>query len=170
MTDGQGFGKGALRWLTLSAAVIVADQATKWLVTSRLLLYETLDVAPVLEITRLHNTGAAFSLLAQASGWQRWFFVTLALAVSVGIVMWLRSLPRRGAGWLACALALVMGGALGNVIDRLLHGYVIDFLHFHWQRWYYPAFNVADTAITIGAVMLIIDALWPRRRTGAEQP
>lgn len=167
MTVDEGSKKGALRWLWLAAAVILADQLAKALVIRHLGLYEVVDVLPVLELTRLHNTGAAFSLLAEASGWQRWFFIVLALGISTGIVVWLRNLSGRGAMWLAAALSLVMGGALGNVIDRVWHGYVIDFIHFHWEGWYYPAFNVADMAITVGAVMLVIDALGSSRRARA---
>lgn len=168
MTADEGSRKGALRWLWLAAAVIVADQLSKIVVVKKFALYEVLDVLPVLELTRLHNTGAAFSLLAQASGWQRWFFIVLALGISTGIVVWLKGLSGRGATWLAVALSLVMGGALGNVIDRVWHGHVIDFIHFHWQQWYYPAFNVADMAITVGAVMLVIDALVSGRRARAD--
>jgi signal peptidase II len=118
----------------------------------------------------LHNTGAAFSLLAGAGGWQRWFFVGLATVVSAGITWWLRTLPARGQPWLVIGLALLLGGAVGNVIDRLLHGHVIDFLHFHWQQWYYPAFNVADIAISCGAALLILDALLHSRRGQASRP
>jgi len=162
----------ALRWLWLSLAVVIADQLTKALIVREFALYEVLDVLPVLEITRLHNTGAAFSMLAGASGWQRWFFIGLALAVSAGIVYWLRNLPRQSAAFLPAALALVMGGALGNVIDRVWHGYVIDFLHFHWGNAYFPAFNVADTCITIGAGLLILDAILDGRkgRQGTSAP
>ena len=170
MTADEGSKKSALRWLWLTMGVIAADQLSKALVVRELWLYEVADLLPVLEFTRLHNTGAAFSLLAEASGWQRWFFIVLALGISTGIVVWLRSLSGRGAMWLAAALSLVMGGALGNVIDRVWHGYVIDFIHFHWGDWYYPAFNVADVAITVGAVMLVIDALWSSRRAGAAAP
>ena len=116
-------------------------------------------------LTRLHNTGAAFSLLAQASGWQRWFFVGLAVVVSGGILYWLRNLPRDSAPFLPVALALVLGGALGNLVDRVWHGYVIDFLHFHWEAAYFPAFNVADSAITVGAGLLILDAILEGRRS-----
>ncbi len=158
---GEGHG---LRWLWLAAAVIVADQLTKAYIVGNFDLYEVLEVLPVLEITRLHNTGAAFSLLAGASGWQRWFFIGLGVVVSAGIIYWLRSLPRGSAPWLPAALTLVMGGALGNVIDRVAHGHVVDFLHFHWQGHYFPAFNVADSAITVGAALLIIDALLEGRR------
>lgn len=158
---------GALRWLWLSLAVIVADQLSKFLVVSHFELYEAVDVLPVFELTRLHNTGAAFSLLAQASGWQRWFFVGLAVVVSGGIIYWLRNLPRDSAPFLPVALALVLGGALGNLVDRVWHGYVIDFLHFHWEAAYFPAFNVADSAITVGAGLLILDAILEGRRSRA---
>ena len=158
---------GGLRWLWLSLAVIVADQLSKFLVVSNFELYEAVDVLPVFELTRLHNTGAAFSLLAQASGWQRWFFVGLAVVVSGGIVYWLRNLPRDSAPFLPVALALVLGGALGNLVDRVWHGYVIDFLHFHWEAAYFPAFNVADSAITVGAGLLILDAILEGRRSRA---
>ena len=155
---------GALRWLWLALAVVVADQLTKALIVSGFELYEVMDVLPVLEITRLHNTGAAFSLLADASGWQRWFFVVLATAVSAGIVYWLRNMPADSAAFLPAALALVMGGALGNLVDRIWHGYVVDFLHFHWGGAYFPAFNVADSCITVGAGLLILDAVLEGRR------
>ncbi len=164
MNPGTERRLGALRWLWLALAVVIADQLTKALVVREFELYEVLEVLPVLELTRLHNTGAAFSMLAGASGWQRWFFIGLALVVSGGIVYWLRNLPRHSAAYLPAALALVMGGALGNVIDRVWHGYVIDFLHFHWGDAYFPAFNVADTCITIGAGLLILDAILDARR------
>jgi len=157
----------ALVWLWLSALVVAIDQLCKWLITNRFELFEVHQVGPMLELTRLHNTGAAFSLLAQAGGWQRWFFVALAGAIGLAIVWWLRSLPARGHPWLSVGLALILGGAIGNAIDRITHGHVVDFLHFHWQLWYYPAFNVADIAITTGAIMLVIDALRQTRRTKA---
>jgi signal peptidase II len=163
----QGSGS-ALRWLWLALAVIVLDQASKALVVETFELFEVLPLLPMLELTRLHNTGAAFSFLAGASGWQRWFFIGLALVVAAGITVWLRQLPARGQSLLAAGLALVMGGALGNVIDRVQHGHVIDFIHLHWREAYFPAFNVADSAITIGAALLILDALFEgRRRAGA---
>lgn len=158
----------ALAWLWVSALVIALDQFTKWFITNQLDLYEVFPLGPMLELTRLHNTGAAFSLLAHAGGWQRWFFVILAGAISVAISWWLYTLPARGHPWLSIGLALILGGAIGNAIDRLAHGFVIDFLHFHWQQWYYPAFNVADIAITTGAIMLVIDALWHTQRTKAD--
>ncbi|MCC7197959.1 MAG: lipoprotein signal peptidase [Gammaproteobacteria bacterium] len=157
----------ALRWLWLAVAVIALDQATKAWVVATFELFEVLPVLPVFDLTRLHNPGAAFSFLATASGWQRWFFIALATGISVGIVAWLRQLPARGQSVLACGLALVMGGAIGNVIDRVLHGYVIDFIHLHWNDAYFPAFNVADSGITIGAGLLIVDALFEGRRRHA---
>lgn len=155
---------GAWSWLWLSAAVIVLDQLSKWLVASHLAVYDSVRVLPVFNLVLIHNPGAAWSFLAGASGWQRWFFTVLALAVSIAIIAWLRFLPRRPFRWRAAALALIVAGALGNVIDRLWHGYVIDFLQFHYQGWYYPAFNVADSAITVGAVMLILEGLFFSRR------
>ncbi len=149
----------ASKWLWLSALVIVADQATKLWVVNSFALYDSRYVFEYLNLTRLHNTGAAFSFLAGASGWQRWFFIVLGIGVSVFIMAWLRTLPAKGQAWLAAGLALILGGALGNVIDRAVYGHVVDFLHFHKGDWYFPAFNVADSAITAGAICLIIDAV-----------
>jgi signal peptidase II len=148
---------GALIYLWWSAAVIALDQLTKALVEHSLSLYQSITVLPVLEITRLHNTGAAFSFLADEAGWQRWLFTALAIVVSVFLVRWLRTIDR-GSRTLASAVALILGGALGNVLDRLRLGHVIDFIHAHWAEHYFPAFNVADSAITIGAGLLLLDA------------
>ena len=158
--------KTALIWAWLSLIVIALDQFTKWYVVGRFELYEIRPVGPFLDLTRLHNEGAAFGLLAEAGGWQRWFFLALAAGIAVAIVVWLRSLPARGQYWLAIGLALILGGAAGNAWDRFFDGYVVDYLHFHWNEAYFPAFNVADIAITSGAIMLIIDALISRRRDG----
>jgi signal peptidase II len=155
----------ALRWLWLSALVVGLDQASKTLVVARLQLFERREWLPVLEITRLHNRGAAFSFLSDASGWQKYFFVSLALAISAGIVFWLSRLRLAHSALLGSGLALILGGALGNVIDRVLRGHVVDFIHFHWfDSWYFPAFNVADSSITIGAALLILDSLLESRR------
>ncbi|MGA9856044.1 MAG: signal peptidase II [Gammaproteobacteria bacterium] len=154
---------GAWRWLWLSAAVIVLDRITKYLISSHLGLYDSIVLLPVFNLTLIHNTGAAWSFLAGASGWQRWLFIVLALAVSLGIIVWLRYLPRTRHRWRAAALALVLGGALGNVIDRIAHGYVIDFIQVHYHGWYFPAFNVADSAITVGAIMLVFEGLFSPR-------
>lgn len=149
--------KGASGWLWLSVCVILLDQVTKAMVASALNLYERIELLPILDLTRLHNTGAAFSMLAEATGWQRWFFIALGLAISVVLMIWLRRL-REGDTLLAVGLSLVLGGALGNVIDRVWLGHVIDFIHVHWQDAYFPAFNVADSAISIGAGCLLLDA------------
>jgi len=152
-------------WLWLSVAVVALDQVTKFLVTRFLQLYERVEVLPVLDFTQLHNTGAAFSILAGASGWQRSFFITLGSAVSVLLTVWLWRVPR-GERLLPISLALIIGGAVGNVIDRVRLGYVVDFIHAHWGAAYFPAFNIADSAITIGAVLLMLDA-FREKRTGA---
>src|ERR1700691_6645590 len=149
--------RGSLGFLTVSAAVVVVDQATKLAVERELALFQSVSVLPVLEITRLHNTGAAFSFLADAAGWQRWLFTALAIIVSAALVLWLRRIDR-SARALASAVALILGGAVGNVIDRLRLGHVIDFIHAHWGEHYFPAFNVADSAITVGAALLLLDA------------
>jgi len=158
------------RWLPLSALIIALDQASKLWVERSFALHESIVVLPVFDLTYLRNTGAAFSFLAGAGGWQRWFFTLLAAAVSVGIVVWLRGVHARAQAWLAAGLALILGGALGNVVDRLRLGYVIDFVHLHWQGRYFPAFNVADAAITVGAACVIIDALLETRRARAGGP
>lgn len=151
----------ALIWLWLSLLVIGLDQLTKLWVKESLLLNQSIPVLSSFNLTLLHNTGAAFSFLANAGGWQRWFLTGLALLVGSIIIVWLARLKRQQY-WLACALALVLGGALGNVIDRIIYGYVIDFIDIYYQQWHWPAFNVADSAISVGAVMLLIDALWHR--------
>jgi len=151
------------RWLPLSAAVIVADQAVKAWMTHHFSPLERVHVMPVLDIILTYNTGAAFSFLSEASGWQRWLFVVLALAVSAALVVWMRRIDARVHGLLACGLALIVGGALGNMLDRLAIGRVVDFIHVHWGRAYFPAFNIADSAITVGAVLLLIDAWYESR-------
>jgi len=147
-------------WLFLSAFIVLADQLSKAYITRHYGEFEFTSVLPILDITRMHNVGAAFSFLASASGWQRWLFIGLAAGVSIAIIVWLCRLPRGTHGLLAAGLALVLGGALGNVIDRIRLGHVIDFIHFHWDRAYFPAFNVADSAITVGAACLLLDALF----------
>ena len=146
------------RWLPLSAGVIVADQLLKAWIVHHFSLFERVHALPVLDIILTYNRGAAFSFLSDASGWQRWLFVILALAVSTTLIIWMRRLRTRVHALLACALALIVGGALGNMIDRITTGRVVDFIHVHWGRHYFPAFNIADSAITVGAVLLLIDA------------
>jgi signal peptidase II len=156
-------GTGQLRWLLLTAVVVAADQWSKQLVQGALQLAEARNLLPVLNIVRAHNRGAAFSMFAAATGWQRWVFSAVAVGVSVALIAWLRRLER-GATLLAAALALILGGAVGNVIDRLRLGYVVDFIQVHWQQHYFPAFNIADAAITVGAALLLLDALLDKRR------
>jgi len=153
-----------LGWLSLSLAVVLLDQITKWLVIDALTLYQRIPVLPVFDLVRLHNTGAAFSFLADASGWQNWLFTGVAVVVSVGIAWWLVTLPRKGRRVLSLGLALVLGGAIGNVIDRSLYGYVVDFLLFYYKDWSYPAFNIADSAITCGVVLILYDGLVLEKR------
>ena len=166
MSDTINRGRAAV-WLLLSALVVLADQVSKSYITSHYGEFEFTTVLPILDITRMHNVGAAFSFLATASGWQRWLFIVLAVTVSIGIVVWLYRMPRSH-GLLACGLALVLGGAIGNVIDRIRLGAVVDFIHFHWDRAYFPAFNIADSAITVGAACLILDAMLEPKRARAK--
>ena len=147
-----------LKYLTISAAIIGLDQVTKWLMVSWLALYETVAIMPYFNLTMAHNHGAAFSFLAQAGGWQRWFFTVLALVISTVLVVWLAKLKPE-AKLEAISLSLVIGGAIGNVIDRICYGYVIDFLDIYIGSSHWPSFNVADSAICIGAVLLIIDSI-----------
>jgi signal peptidase II len=155
------------RWLPLSAAIIVLDRLAKLWITHHFAPLERVHVLKVLDIILTYNTGAAFSFLAEASGWQRWLFVVLALGVSAALILWLRRLDARVHGLLACGLALIVGGALGNMIDRVAAGRVVDFIHVHWGAHYFPAFNVADSAITMGAVLLLLDA-WQESRRAAK--
>jgi len=150
---------GSLKWLWITVVVVALDQITKLAVVGAFTLHEQMPLVPYFSLTLAHNPGAAFSFLSDASGWQRWFFTAIALGVSVAIVVWLKRLPS-GDRWMAIALALILGGALGNVWDRMTLGYVIDFMDFYVDQWHWPAFNVADSAITIGAVMLGIDAIF----------
>jgi signal peptidase II len=145
------------KWLGVALAVIVADHLTKWWVSATLDYQEAIPVLPFFSLVRVHNTGAAFSLLADAGGWQRWFFIAIGVIATVIIV---RLLQRHGhEPGLAFPLALVLGGALGNVIDRVVLGHVVDFLYFHYRGLAWPAFNVADAAISVGAALLIWDSL-----------
>jgi signal peptidase II len=148
-----------LNWLWLSLAIIVLDLATKAWFSASMQLGESRNLLPFFSWTLAHNYGAAFSMLHDAGGWQRWFFGAIAVVVSVGLVWWLVTL-KDNARFLACALALVLGGALGNLYDRMTLGYVVDFIHVHYGTWHFPAFNIADCGITVGAVMLVIDSFF----------
>jgi signal peptidase II len=151
-------------------AVLGLDQLTKVLANAHLNPYELVPVAPLLALRLMFNEGAAFSLLAGAGGWQRWFFTLVAVVISVVIVVWLRRL-RAEEKWMAAALAMILGGALGNMVDRLLYGHVIDFIFVYYGDWYWPAFNVADSAITVGAGLVLLDHfLHARRKSRAERP
>ena len=149
---------GKLHWLWLSAVIVVLDQLAKWVVVQEFSLYEQMPLLPFFSLTLAYNPGAAFSFLGSASGWQRWFLSAIAIVVSAMLVGWLKQL-RQNESWLACSLSLVLGGAVGNLYDRLVHGQVTDFLLFYYKNWYFPAFNLADVAITMGAAMLILDML-----------
>ncbi|MDH5538447.1 MAG: signal peptidase II [Rhizobacter sp.] len=152
-----------LPWLAIAVVIILADQFTKALIVDEFVLGESRTITSFFNLVRVHNSGAAFSFLAGASGWQRWFFVGLGAAAAVFIV-WM--LSRHGGQRLfSWALALILGGALGNVIDRLLHGHVVDFIQVHHSGWYFPSFNVADSAISIGAACLILDEILRVRRS-----
>ena len=156
-------GASLLPWLGIALVVILLDQFTKTLIIGNFQLHDSRTVTPFFNIVRWHNSGAAFSFLAGASGWQRWFFVGLGSLAAVFIIWMLRS--HGGQRLFSWALALILGGAVGNVIDRLLHGYVVDFIQVHHRGWYFPSFNVADSAITVGAACLILDEILRVRRS-----
>jgi signal peptidase II len=150
-------------WLGIALAIILLDQFTKTLILGYFQLGDSRTVAPFLNIVRVHNSGAAFSFLAGASGWQRWFFIVLGCAAALLIVWMLnRHAAQRLFSW---SLSLILGGAVGNVIDRLLHGHVVDFIQVHHRGWYFPSFNVADAAISVGAALLVLDELRRVRRS-----
>jgi signal peptidase II len=153
----------------LSFLVVVVDQATKYLAEALLIMHQPVPVLPWFNLMLTYNTGAAFSFLADAGGWQRWFFLGLGSAVSIGLVIWLTRLKPEEKG-LAVALALILGGAVGNLIDRAWLGQVIDFIQLYYDRWYWPAFNIADSAITLGATLLVVDSLWSRETPSPQPP
>lgn len=148
-----------LRWLGLTAIIVLLDQLTKHWVVAIFELRERVNVLPFFDLTLAYNPGAAFSFLADAGGWQRWFFTIVAIVVSAGLVLWIKRL-QPNEKWLAIALTLILGGALGNLYDRLLLGHVVDFLLFYWHPYYFPAFNIADSAISIGAAMIFLDVFF----------
>lgn len=155
------------KWFALSALIIIIDQITKYAASSMLLMHEPVPVLPFFNFTLMHNTGAAFSFLADQGGWQRWFFAALALGVSIVLAVWLYRLKAQKK-WLALALSLVLGGAVGNLIDRVYYGYVIDFIDIYYNTSHWPAFNIADSAITVGAVMLVIDTFRNKEKPGVK--
>lgn len=147
-----------LKWIWLAVVVVILDQLTKYVASTSLILYQPHAVMPMFNWTLMHNEGAAFSFLDDAGGWQRWFFAVIAIVVSTVIFFWLKQLQKHET-WLAVGLALILGGAIGNVIDRLWLGYVVDFIDVYYQHWHWPAFNLADSAISLGVAIIIIDAL-----------
>lgn len=159
---GAGSSSGMWLWLGLALILLIADQFTKVLILGYYRLGDSTPVTSFFNIVRVHNPGAAFSFLASAGGWQRWFFTAIGAVAAIFIIWMLRSHHQQRL--FAFALACILGGAIGNVIDRVLYGYVVDFLDFHWRGWHFPAFNIADSAITIGACALILDELLRVRR------
>jgi signal peptidase II len=155
-------GVSLLAWLGWALLLLVADQFTKVLILGYYQLGDSTPVTSFFNIVRVHNNGAAFSFLASAGGWQRWFFTAIGIGAAL-LMVWLLK-KHAGQKLFAFAIASILGGAVGNVIDRVRYGYVVDFLDFHWRGWHFPAFNVADSAITIGAACLILDELLRVRR------
>lgn len=153
----QLFNNTAWRWWWLILLLIGLDQLTKQLVHQNMALYDSIELLPFFNMTYVRNYGAAFSFLSDAGGWQRWFFTILAVVISTVIAVWMSRLPRQQIK-LGLALSLVFAGAIGNLIDRSIYGYVIDFFHLYYQTWHYPAFNIADSAICIGAALIIWDS------------
>ncbi len=149
----------ALKWIWLSVAILLLDQLSKYYIRHEFDLYESVALMAGLNITYVQNPGAAFSFLSDAGGWQRWFFIVVSSAVSLVLIIWLYRIPD-SKRWLAAALALILAGAAGNLVDRIMFGYVIDFIDIYYAAWHWPAFNVADAAISTGAIMLIIDMIW----------
>ncbi len=150
---------GRALWLAIAVCVIAVDALSKAWIVRHMALYQRIDLIPnLLSLTLLHNTGAPFSLLYSAGGWQRWLLAAIAVLVSAGLLTWIWRL-RPGMEVLGWAISLVLGGAIGNLVDRLRLGYVVDFIHVHYGDWHFPAFNVADSAITVGAVLMLIDML-----------
>ena len=156
-------GNSMLPWLGLALLLLIIDQLTKLLILGNYRLGDATFVTEFFNVVRVHNTGAAFSFLASASGWQRWFFTGIGVVAALFIVWMLKS--HAGQKLFSCAMACILGGAIGNVVDRTLYGYVVDFLDFHYGNWHFPAFNVADSAITVGAVLLILDEIQRVRRS-----
>ena len=149
--------KSGLIWLWVTVVLLILDQVTKYVVSTQMQLYQSIELLPVFNLTYVHNYGAAFSFLSEAGGWQRWFFSIIAISISILLTYWLKKLPAKNLV-LCGAYSLVLAGSLGNLYDRLTYGYVIDFIHVYYDTWHFPAFNIADSAICIGAGLLLLDA------------
>lgn len=160
--------KSGLVWLWLTLVMLIADQVTKIMISTQMKLYESIELIPVFKITYVHNYGAAFSFLTDAGGWQRWFFSIIAITISGLLIWWLKKLPSSNK-LLGSAYALVLAGALGNLYDRLAYGYVVDFLHVFYKTWNFPVFNIADSAICVGAGLLLIDAFLEEKVKSAKE-
>ncbi|MBU2971091.1 signal peptidase II [Pseudoalteromonas sp. C2R02] len=160
--------KSGLVWLWLTLVMLIADQVTKIMISTQMKLYESIELIPVFKITYVHNYGAAFSFLTDAGGWQRWFFSIIAITISGLLIWWLKKLPASNK-LLGSAYALVLAGALGNLYDRLAYGYVVDFLHVFYKTWNFPVFNIADSAICVGAGLLLIDAFLEEKVKSAKE-
>jgi len=158
----EAFKNTGLKYLSLALLFVVLDQATKIWILNTLELYQDINVLPIFDITHVHNYGAAFSFLSDAGGWQRYFFTIIAVVVSVLLTLWMYQTPLKQK-MLLTSYALILGGAIGNVMDRINYGYVVDFIHFYYQGWSFPAFNVADIAISCGAFLLILDAIFEHK-------
>ncbi len=154
-------------WILIAILVVMLDQLSKWWIRALFELYEAIPLFPGLQIIYVRNLGAAFSFLSTAGGWQRWFFIALSILASIAIVIWISRLPKQR--YLeALGLSFVLGGAIGNLVDRVLLGYVVDFIDVYYQSWHWPVFNVADSAITVGVVIMIIDILFYQRHELSE--
>ncbi len=161
--------QNAQRWWLLALCIFVLDWVTKQAVESSLVYGEEIPLLPFFDLTLRYNTGAAFSFLAGAGGWQRWFFSLIAFAVVTGISWRLIKIGRENP-WEALSLTCILGGAVGNLYDRLVYGHVVDFIQFHWQQaWYFPAFNVADSAITLGVILMLLETLVVKKPEGKKQ-
>ena len=160
-----------IAWMVVAMVIVIADQATKWAIIEWVPLYDRVPINGFINLTHQKNTGAAFSFLADAGGWQRWFFVVLATAVSAVIAVWIWRIRKEGQVILSIGLAFVLGGAVGNLIDRVRLGHVTDFIQVWFGSWAFPSFNVADAGISVGAALLIIDALFfSGRQTPSTEP
>jgi signal peptidase II len=159
-------GRNGLIWLVLSVVLLALDQISKSVVVAQMKLGQSIDILPVFNFTYVHNYGAAFSFLSDAGGWQSYFFSTIAISISGLLIYWLKKLPATNK-LLCVAYALVLAGAIGNLVDRLVYGYVIDFLHVYYQQWDFPVFNIADVAISMGAALLLLDAFYEQKEAKA---